>query len=83
MFSLPCAYIPNSYVHILYMAMVWVLLRPSREALGPLPEHLPGGPKKQKQLNGNSHSSAFVFLDHPVVGRLVGRSVCDASVKNA
>ena len=22
-----------------------------------------GGPKKQKQLNGNSHSTAFVFLD--------------------
>ena len=27
---------------------------------------LPGGPKKQKQLKGNSHSTAFVFLDHPV-----------------
>ena len=27
---------------------------------------IPGGPKKQKQLNGNSHATAFVFLDHPV-----------------
>ena len=27
---------------------------------------LPGGPKKPKQLNGNSHSTAFVFLEHPV-----------------
>ncbi len=25
-----------------------------------------GGPKKQKQLTGNSHSTAFVFLDHAV-----------------
>ena len=23
---------------------------------------VPGGPKKQKQLNGNSHSTAFVFF---------------------
>ncbi len=27
---------------------------------------IPGGPKKQKQLNGNSLLTAFVFLDHPV-----------------
>ena len=29
-------------------------------------EFIPDGPKKQKQLTGNSHSTAFVFLDHAV-----------------
>ena len=29
--------------------------------------NISGGPKKQKQLNGNSYSTAFVFLDHPVI----------------
>ena len=28
--------------------------------------YVSGGPKKQKQLTGNSHSTAFVFLDHAV-----------------
>ena len=27
---------------------------------------VPRGRKKQKQLNGNSQLTAFVFLDHPV-----------------
>ena len=31
---------------------------------------IPGGPKKQKQLNGSSHSTAFVFLDRPVPAKL-------------
>ena len=34
---------------------------------GGILQYLPGGPKKRKQLNGNSYSTAFVFLDHPVV----------------
>ena len=33
--------------------------------------NIKGGRKKQKQLTGNSHSTAFVFLDHAVtIGNL-------------
>ena len=29
-------------------------------------DYIPGGPKKEKRLNGNSHSTFILFLDHAV-----------------